>query len=251
MKYILIILIALILMNCTKNLPSQATNSNGGIVLTFDDKSVVQWKMADDSLSQYNWKATFCVSNLNKLSYEDWEILKSFQESGHEIAGHGYNHVNATDYSKQYGVLKYVSNEIIPMLTTFNQKGINISSFAYPYGSRSSIIDKELSAYFNILRGVSYGNQDQLSAKCIYNDGNLIYGLGIDDKYSHFFVNYYLDLLDYAKRNNKIVIFYAHTPIDKVEKSVQVSFSTLKIICEYCYLNDIEFLRLKDLIELE
>ena len=250
-KFLLSIFLVFFLLSfysCSDKLSPKNNEKNGGVVFTFDDYYIAEWKMADDTLSQYNWKATFNVSNLNRINDEGWAILKSFQDSGHEIAGHGMNHLNSKEYSKIYGVQKYVTDEIIPMITAFNQKGLNVSSYVYPYGARTTEIDNELSSYFNILRGTSYGNIEPESAPCIYEEDKLVRGLGIDDKYEHFAIDYYFRLLDYAKLHNKYVIFYAHKPVDVAEGCCQVSFNTLKILCEYCYENDMEFLRLKDLL---
>ena len=222
----------------------------GGEVITFDDRSISKWFSADSLLSKYGWKATFCVSRINRLTAEEIQILRILQNKGHEISGHGLNHYNAVKYVSKNGLDSYLNQEIIPMIEIMQNESLIVNSFAYPYGSRNSEIDDALFDYFQILRGTTYDNILPLNHNCFFNNSTLVYGIGIDSSYEHFSDNYILKLMDYAKTKNKILILYAHEPVDIITSNSQTKFSTLELICDNIRENNMNFYTLSDLIPL-
>lgn len=123
-KLILIsLLIGFFFYSCSSS-KSKTTNSKAGVVITFDDYFVNEWKEADVQLAKYNWKATFCVSNFEKLSVSDISNLKELQTKGHEIAGHGFRHLNAKEFTKKNNKQHYLIVEIFPLIEAFKKEGI-------------------------------------------------------------------------------------------------------------------------------
>lgn len=123
------LLIGFFFYSCSSSKTS-TTNSKAGVVITFDDYFVNEWKEADVQLAKYNWKATFCVSNFEKLSATDISNLKELQSKGHEIAGHGFRHLNAKEFTKKNNKQQYLIVEIFPLIEAFKKEGIEIKSFA-------------------------------------------------------------------------------------------------------------------------
>ncbi len=80
-----------------------------------------------------------------------------------------------------------------------------------------------------------------------YNGKVNVNGVGIDTKYKHFDHNYLIKILNHAKRNNKVVIFYAHKPVLKANKDYEVEMQTLEFICQYIRNNQMQFYTLNDL----
>lgn len=219
-----------------------------GVVLTFDDDYVEDWKLADDVLKEYDWKATFCVCRISQMKPGNVKILQDFQSYGHEIAGHGANHVNTLDYIAANGFDKFYSDEIDPMMRKMNENGLNISSFAYPYGARNTTTDENLFRSFKVLRGTTYGALNPEDQLCYFeNSKKVVYGLGIDSSYPHFSLPYVFRLLDYAQSNGKILVLYAHKPVLAVDNNYQTKMENLISICKYVQKKNMKFYKLSDL----
>ncbi len=227
------------------------TNSKAGVVITFDDYFVNEWKEADTKLSKYNWKATFCVSNFEKLTATDITNLKALQNKGHEIAGHGFRHLNAKEFTKKNNKQQYLIVEIFSLIEAFKKEGIEIKSFAYPFGAKTQTLDFELKKHFEIIRGTAKGGKKVANNSNFYNGTQLANGIGIDSNYEHFDLNYIKKVLQYAKKHNKIIIFYAHKPVEKAIEKYEVEIQTLQLICEFVKNNQLQFYTLKELNSLK
>lgn len=219
-----------------------------GVVITFDDDFIQEWYETDSIMSQYQWKATFCVTYIDSLSKKEIKQLKDLQDKGNEIAGHGYSHENAREYAAKKGVKKYVTDEILPMIKAFQREGLNLHSFAYPFGANSPSLDRNLSKYFKVLRR-TYGADKKLKDNSCFFSGKsqLVTGLGIDYSYQHFDIDFFIKLLKYAKKNNKIIILYAHKPVKEITSVYQVDYKTLHTICQFVKNNNMRFYRLSEL----
>lgn len=258
-KYIAIVILVL-LFSCSKDEVAvvEETKSStavsaqtGGVVLTFDDDYVEDWKMADTKLRDYAWKATFCVCRIGIMNRDRIQILQDFQNYGHEIAGHGANHVNTLSYIAANGFQKFYENEITPMMDKMKDNGLNVTSFAYPYGIRDKYTDDLLFKTFNVLRGTTYGAWSPESQLCYYDHSKMVLGLGIDNSYDHFSMSYILDLLAYAKNKHKILILYSHKPVETVTADYQTKMENLVSICKYVKNNHMQFYTLSDLSKLK
>lgn len=253
-KIILFTFITFIFLGCEKptdaNIEIEHKYKNGGVVITFDDKAIEEWYVADSLLKNYEWKATFCISNINNCTSKEIQKIHELENVGHEIAGHGLNHVNSVEYVSAHGVNSYLNDEIIPMITIMENESIIINSFAYPFGARNDLTDNALIDYFKIIRGTTYGEKKPSDHNCYFNNSPIVFAIGIDNSYEHFSEEYVLDLLDYAKETNRILIVYGHKPVVNVTKKYQTSISTLELICNYIKENDMEYYTLKDLSDM-
>lgn len=227
------------------------TNSKAGVVITFDDYFVNEWREADTQLAKYNWKATFCVSNFEKLTAIDISNLKALQSKGHEIAGHGFRHLNAKEFTKKNNKQHYLAVEISPLIEAFKKEGIEIKSFAYPFGAKTQTLDYELQKHFKIIRGTAKGGKKVADNSNFYNGTRLANGIGIDSNYEHFSLNYITKVLNYAKKHNKIVVFYGHKPVEKATKEYEVELKTLEMICQFVVSNQMKFYTLQELNSLK
>jgi peptidoglycan/xylan/chitin deacetylase (PgdA/CDA1 family) len=214
---------------------------NGGVVLTFDDNFIDEWYYADSLLRKYNWKATFFVSFIKSLSYQQFDKLINLQNRGHEIGGHGFNHFNQCDFVSSCGIKEYINDEIIPLIESMRQRSIKIDSFAYPFGSRDERLDYFLLDYFKILRATSYDKVEPNEHNCYFKKRRLIFGLGIDNNYEHFSEDYIVKLLSYAKKTKQILILYGHKPVDNPFSKYETKIATLENICDFINKNDMKF----------
>lgn len=222
-----------------------------GVVISFDDAYVDEWFAADKVLKKYNWKATFCVCRIDSIGEPQIKKLLELQKKGHEIAGHGYHHYIAVKLVDKYGMKQYIKQEINPMIVSMKQKGFNVSSFAYPYGERSEALDKALSLKFEVIRGRDFCYEIPEKEGSYFRNSKFMYAFDIDNNHIHFSIPYVLELLDYAKKNNKILILSSHKPVKDLTANYQTKIKTLEFICKYMKLNDMKFYRLSDLNNLE
>lgn len=221
-----------------------------GVAITLDDDYVDEWAMAHNILKDYSWKATFFVSKINQMDAGKINKLKELRDYGHEIAGHGLNHLNAVATVNSIGFESYFNQEIEPMMEYMDANGFNVNSFAYPYGARESSLDNKLFAHFKMLRATTYGSASPAQQDCYYKNSNLVYALGIDNSYPHFSIPYFIQLLEYAKAKNKILILYAHKPVTTSTADYQTEMNTLIQICQYVKQNNMKFYRLSELYNL-
>jgi peptidoglycan/xylan/chitin deacetylase (PgdA/CDA1 family) len=219
----------------------------GGIILTFDDHHISDWFEADRVLKEFHWKATFNISNLSSLSPNDFEMLKILQTNGHEIALHGYSHLDAVKFISNKPITEYIETEILPALRIMRDNELNVNSFAYPFGERKNEIDNSLLNYFAILRGTTYGKKPPSIQNSYANGTRVVFGLGIDKHYGND-VDYILEILDYVKRHNKIAIFYGHHISQDYDKEYNTHYKFLLKVCKYVNDNKIEFMTMKDLV---
>lgn len=254
-KKYLVIILSIILFSCSNDedepISIPKPNLQSGVVISFDDDYVDEWFEVNTILQKYDWKATFFVTRFNQLSNAKIQKLKVLKDEGHEIAGHGLNHINAPTFVSSFGTSEYLSQEILPMLNLMKNNDLFPTSFAYPYGARNSTTDKLLINEFQIIRGTTYGNSNPASQSCYYNKSRLVLGLGIDKNYPHYSITYFLSLLEYAKKNNKIVIFYAHKPVSSFKNDYETEHQTLIDICNYVKTNNMKFYKISELYDIQ
>jgi len=222
-----------------------------GVVISFDDAYVDEWFDADEALKKYGWRATFCVCRIDSVGKPQLEKLQQLQTEGHEIAGHGYHHYNAVKFVNQYGIDQYMKQEIEPMLVSMKQKGFHVMSFAYPYGERSAALDSVVSKKFKVVRGRDFCSDVPEKEGSYFRGSKFMYAFDIDNNHIHFSIPYVLELLDYAKKKNKILILCSHKPVKNVTANYQTKMETLAFICKYIKHNGMKFYRLSDLDPLE
>lgn len=248
-----LIFLLLTLINCNfiSNFCNTESKGPGAIVLTFDDKYIRDWYTADSIFSIYDWKATFCVTAYGTLTENEKLKLMMLQNNGHEIASHGNKHLRATEYLSDHTMEEYTNEEILPSLNSMEYDGINISSFVYPYGSRSVEADVTLFNYFSVLRSTTWKHSTVSSQKCFINKGTeemIVYSLGIDSHYEHFSIDFFLSLLKYANQEDLALILHGHKIADNDTSKYVTSYNTLNEICNYAQQNGMEFLTLRELV---
>ncbi|WP_369769750.1 polysaccharide deacetylase family protein [Flavobacterium sp. WC2416] len=222
-----------------------------GVVISFDDAYVDEWYEADKVLKKYDWKATFCVCRIDSIGKPQMQKLHQLQGEGHEIAGHGYHHYNAVKFVAKNGIDKYIKQEIDPMMVSMKKNGFNVSSFAYPYGERSAALDTALAPKFKIIRGRDFENKKPEKEGCYFRNSKYLYAFDIDNSHIHFSIPYLLELLDDAKKQNKILILCSHKPVKNITGNYQTKIETLEFLCKYMKLNNLKFYTLSDLDKLK
>lgn len=143
--------------------------SGPGIILTFDDRNMLNWEKQIALFAKYDAQVTFFVDCFDKLNSEQLQALKKIKEAGHTIGCHGFRHIRAAEYCEKHTAEKYFSDEIEPAITTMTEKGFPPICFAYPYSNRSLLSDSLLLKHFKLLRSGGI-RLDSISL----NNGNIL-----------------------------------------------------------------------------
>ena len=117
-----------------------------GIVLAFDDYNAANWEDYFDLFDKYDVKVTFFVN-----AYTPTDFCFNAIDRGHEIAYHTAAHVNLPELTEDE-----VYEQAIAPIEAFREQGIELTTFAYPYGAYNQELNERLLQYYNILRGAYY-----------------------------------------------------------------------------------------------
>lgn len=223
----LIIIILFVSFSCNKNDVTPGGNTRGGIALTFDDYSIDNWYRYINVLDSLGAKATFYISNYNKLTVEQKNKLHDIQKRGHEIAFHSTNHVNFVKYADSAGCNKLIKKEIADGLRMMNNDGFYPTTFAYPYGQHNDKLDKLLLKHFKSVRALN-GTQDLSRSLSSIGNNQLIFGLGIDES-SKRDLGKIEGLLYLAQQRNSCATLLVHN-IERNDIKMQLPLWKLKEI---------------------
>ena len=118
-----------------------------GILLAFDDYAANSWEAHFDLFDEYDVKATFFVN-----AAAPTDFCYRAQKRGHEIAYHTMGHMNLREASEEE-----IYEQAIAPIEVFKEKGINLTTFAYPYGAYNEKLNEMLQPHYKILRGAYFG----------------------------------------------------------------------------------------------
>lgn len=224
-----------------------------GIVLTFDDKSILEWHESRSLFNKYDAKATFFVNGVEDIEQNHFSLLKELEKDGHEIGSHGLNHLNSINYVENNSINDYIEKEIVPSIEKLTEEGFKVTSFAYPFGARLEEIDEALFDKFNIIRGTSYTNEtisikDQdLAYYSPENPNKIVFGVGIDEGYNNS-IQDVIAGLERAKNNNEVIILYGHNIKDNADDDKYTTTKEmLESIFKYAVDNDMNFYTISEL----
>jgi len=131
-----------------------------------------------------------------------------------------------------------------------DNKGLKPVDFAYPGGSENDALTDALDQYFLHIRGTAYGTPMENDNSVYYQHGSsipLIHGVGIDESYGHSIDEIY-DGISRAKDEEKILIFYSHTPVNTNNPgSYEITYGRLENILAFVKNNDLKFYTISEL----
>ncbi len=133
-----------------------------GLALSFDDAAIDEWVSIADLLDTYAVRVTFFVAYYETFTVEQRERLRDLAARGHAVAAHSVRHLRAPDYAERHGLAAYVADEVQPGVDALRADGHDPKAFAYPYGARTSELDRTLLVDFPILRSVTFSRDSLL-----------------------------------------------------------------------------------------
>ncbi|WP_462411184.1 polysaccharide deacetylase family protein [Neobacillus sp. Marseille-QA0830] len=253
----------------TENLVPYMNKS--GVVLSFDDSfRVKHWvDYGKEIFGFYDVKATFNINafhpyeNSRMHTQEEIDMLLELQANGHEIVHHGYKHRNASHYSKEFGVNKWIEDDIIPLFDwmenqSHSQTGKKFKrpiSFAFPGSAYDeNLISAIIPDYFKAARGHIWGNN--LAA---FGQTGFIPSICIDENY-FFELKNIKKAIQIAKSAGKNLVLMCHSILpdeciwddfgwgkeSEIAGKYRVSPRILKEIIHEVKSNDMEFYTLAE-----
>lgn len=127
-----------------------------GVVLSMDDASVDDWFAGLDLFARYDAHLTFFVAYFPQLSDRERSELHTIAAAGHAIEPHSIKHMRAPLYVEQKGVEAYLADEALPSIVALEREGFDVTTYAYPYGSRTGELDRALLGHVDLLRSVTF-----------------------------------------------------------------------------------------------
>jgi len=144
------------------------SDSDSGLLLSFDDDYFNRWEDKFDLFDKYSAKVTFFIQGARFDAF----YFKAVNR-GHDVGYHTLNHPDLRKVSRDI-----FFKETISFSESIKQKEITFSSFAYPYGFFEPWMHNTLLKTFNVLRG--YGTTFRLFTKDEIN-GRYISSYAIDN----------------------------------------------------------------------
>jgi peptidoglycan-N-acetylglucosamine deacetylase len=123
-----------------------------GLLLTFDDRNMLNWEKQIPLFAKYNAHVTFFVDHFDELTPAQISALQKLRSASHSIGCHGLRHLKAAEYCEKYPVERYISEEIMPAIKIMEEDGFTPTCFAYPNSNHNDITDRTLLNYFRHLR---------------------------------------------------------------------------------------------------
>ena len=183
-----------------------------GVIINFDDYHPVTWARHFDLFDKYDAKATFFVHEQEVVAQRQRDIFTfclAAQERGHEVGYHTINHPELTTLTRDQFFEQTVSR-----LDLFRDAGVELTSFAYPYGTYRLWMNEELLKYYKIVRGISgyklYTREDMRSG--------FLDSISIDNiryRTDTSFRNDIDKMLNLAKDAGRVIILTSHGITDR------------------------------------
>ncbi|WP_440053561.1 polysaccharide deacetylase family protein [Pseudoalteromonas sp. T1lg65] len=146
------------------------------INISFDDggalESIYQHLPLFD---KYNATFTYYVSHYFLI---DSEKVAEIAAHGHEIGHHGTTHKHAKDYVEKNGLQKWLEDDIFDSLSAMKSDGLDVTSYAYPYGAYTRETDTELKKHFSHIR--KFASWASVNYRGERSDRPITTGLSID-----------------------------------------------------------------------
>jgi len=236
--YLLVFLPLLVILQSCTDFPEQ---HKGKVMLSFDDQYIDSWYAHMDLYEKYNARLCFYVTRPAELNEDDFEKLRELQAAGHMIGSHGMHHQHVASFETP---TDYYHLEVLPAIRLFAKHGIDITSYAYPFGKGRADVDSLL-----ISKGLSVRYADWNWEHVFLPKADRFYiskskpvklrAIGIDENYRIGRLDLLYGLKRAAKENSMLVL-HAHD-ISKKEGDYKLKPAKLEYLLQQCKKHDIEF----------
>ena len=144
-----------------------ATRTSGpGIALGFDDHDIAGWTSLRPLFATYGARVTFFLSGYGYTDEAARAQLRQLAADGHDIAAHGVDHLRAPPYVEENGMSAYLKREALPSIEILRDEGYPVTSFAYPFGARTSELDDAILEHVSIVRSIDFPYSASIQSTC-------------------------------------------------------------------------------------
>ncbi|WML47818.1 polysaccharide deacetylase [Neobacillus sp. PS3-34] len=193
-----------------------------GIAFSFDDSFRVDhwYKYGKELFGYYEVKVTFNINAFHffegqrEHTQNEIDMLIDLQSNGHEIAHHGFKHKNAANYSTEFGLKKWVEDEVVSLINWAKSQSHSLTkerlkqpvSFALPFSElKEENVNEVFPKYYKVIRGGL--NKDNLTP---FNHSGFAPSICIDSVYLSN-AKYINKIMDMAKKMGCNLIFMCHS----------------------------------------
>lgn len=214
----------------------------GGIAITIDDGVSLPFLIENlDIFDRYDAKATFYMSHYNESMNDDLLML---QRNGFEIGHHSRYHKNAVTESSKVGVEKWLESEVLNPLSRMVGSGIDVQTFAYPFGHYTEETNEALKPYFSHVRGFTITNTGDYSEG--FNYENYFYmGVSVDTKWLDRVM--LMNAMDRASTTSETLILAIHVISENWQNNFKITPADLEFIVKYASEIGLEFKLMREL----
>ncbi len=195
------------------------------VSMTFDDVPMTACRLGAEIIESHGAHATYFVSGKHADEghlerFHTIEVLKDLASRGHEIACHGFGHLNYQRSSEKEIVEDINANRLF-----FQNAGLpEAKTFAYPYGAVSPNIKRICGTQYQVCRGITAGINQRIM------DCGLLRAVPLYD--STWSVAKSQKALTRVKQEGGLLVFFSHgieTRPDYYDCSPMLLESTVKI----------------------
>lgn len=146
-----------------------------GITFSIDDSFRVNdwYRYGKELFGFYDVKVSFNINAYHHYegkrehTQSEIDMLIDLQANGHEIAHHGFNHENAVNYSEQFGMKRWIKDEIENLFNWMDKQSHSKTgekfkkpvTFVFPsFSYDKQTIEEVVPEYFKIARGHRKGS---------------------------------------------------------------------------------------------
>jgi peptidoglycan/xylan/chitin deacetylase (PgdA/CDA1 family) len=136
----------------------------GGLALSFDDAGIDTWIAMRDTFLAHDAQVTFFVKAYDVWTEPQKTDLARLAGDGHAVQAHSLRHQRATDYVTDHGLAAYLADEALPSIALLEADGYVVTDYAYPFGARTSELDRALLEHVERVRAVTFALDGPLLA---------------------------------------------------------------------------------------
>ena len=247
--------------NIVKGKSDRGAKLKAGVCLSFDDSQrTLFWDSYDDKLYEdFQWRINMCLHRYYN-SKEQWTVYSEYStrnllEHNHCIVNHSLNHLDWRTYLETHTIEEFFNSEVSPMQEFLNQK-FGYYPTCYGYAQIGDDYNNDLDNYilangFNFVRRYATIIPENLNEICYDGTSQKVNSLGFNAYSDNEAIGTALMLehLQYAKDNNKIILFTGHNiGATNVSGFLQISLTRLNALCNFIRQNNMTFYRIDELL---
>lgn len=208
------------------------------IAFSFDDQMIESWYPSLKYLKNKYPEFTAIVFVCRPYTFEEGDLEKYLElyDLGFEIGAHNWAHNNSVDYLSANGEQSFIELQY-QLIDYWSEYGVEIKSFAYPYGSNNNETDSILENIYDVVRDI-HGDWD-------VEYGSNIIGAFSTDEWGNV-ENQFLSVLEENKDTNNIVTTYGHN-LQNEDIGFTTTLDCMESWIQYCIENDYEFINMHEI----